>query len=156
MGPERFEKLFVYRNRWGCSLRCGPGLVTNSIIFCWLFKIKDQCRKSAFSTNTQSRLASIVVDGVLGPLRLTRHTWWCCCISVVPEATHEASRGPEKGTVSAQKALQGSETETRELLGGTESLICPTCKSMIFFYKKETENNWVSGQTWFKARLKLG
>ena len=27
---------------------------------------------------------------------------------------------PEKGAVSAQKALQGSETETRELLGGTE------------------------------------
>ena len=35
-------------------------------------------------------------------------------------ATHEASRGPLKSTVSAQKALQRSETETRELLGGTE------------------------------------
>ena len=44
----------------------------------------------------------------------------CPCISVVPEATHEASQGPLKGTVSAKKALQGSETETRELLGGTE------------------------------------
>ena len=33
---------------------------------------------------------------------------------------HRASRGPEKGAVSAQKALRGSETETRELLGGTE------------------------------------
>ena len=33
---------------------------------------------------------------------------------------HEVSRGPEKGGVSAQKALRGSETETRELLGGTE------------------------------------
>ena len=30
------------------------------------------------------------------------------------------ARGPEKGAVSAQKALRGSETETRELLGGTE------------------------------------
>ena len=39
---------------------------------------------------------------------------------MVPEATHEANRGPLKGAVSAQKALQGSETETRELLGGTE------------------------------------
>ena len=38
---------------------------------------------------------------------------------MVPEAMHEASRGPLKGAVSAQKALQGSETETRELLGGT-------------------------------------
>ena len=55
-----------------------------------------------------------------GPLCLARHTWRCPCFSVVPEATHEASRGPLKGAVSAQKALQGSETETRELLGGTE------------------------------------
>ena len=59
-------------------------------------------------------------DGVLGPPRLARHTWRCLCISVVPEATHEASQGPLKGAMSAQKAFQGSETETRELLGGTE------------------------------------
>ena len=32
----------------------------------------------------------------------------------------EVSREPEKGAVSAQKALRGSEAETRELLGGTE------------------------------------
>ena len=55
---------------------------------------------SAFSTNAQSRFASVVVDGVLGPLRLARHTLRCPCISVVPEATHEASRGPEKGAMS--------------------------------------------------------
>ena len=42
------------------------GLVTNSIIFCCLLTIKDRCKKSAFSTNTQSRFASVVVDGVLG------------------------------------------------------------------------------------------
>ena len=33
---------------------------------------------------------------------------------------HEASQWPLKGVMSVQKALQGSETETRELLGGTE------------------------------------
>ena len=42
------------------------------------------------------------------------------CISAVLEVMHEASRGPLKGAVSAQKALRGSETEKRELLGGTE------------------------------------
>ena len=42
-------------------------------------------------------------------------------MSGVPEAMQEESRGPLKGAVSAQKALQGSETETRELLGGTEN-----------------------------------
>ena len=30
--------------------------------------------KSAFSTNAQSRIASVVVDSVLGPPRLARHT----------------------------------------------------------------------------------
>ena len=55
------------------------------------------------------------------------------------------SQGPLKGTMSAQKALQGSKTETRELLGGTEensvdegSLICPPGND---FYQKETEKN---------------
>ena len=33
---------------------------------------------------------------------------------------HEASRGPLKGAMSAEKALQVSQTEMRELLGGTE------------------------------------
>ena len=74
-------------------------------------------KESAFSANAQSRFASVVVDGVLGPPRLARHTLWCPCISVVK---HGADRGPLKGTVSAQKALQGSETETRELLRGTK------------------------------------
>ena len=53
---------------------------------------------------------------------------------------HEASQGPFKGAVSAQKAIQGSETETSELVVGTEekyfpnegSLICPLGKPMIF------------------------
>ena len=36
------------------------------------------------------------------------------------EARYEEGRGPLKGAVSVEKALQWSETETRELLGGTE------------------------------------
>ena len=38
-----------------------------------LFTIKNQCKKSAFSTNAQSRFASVVVNSVLGPPRLARH-----------------------------------------------------------------------------------
>ena len=34
-------------------------------------------------------------------------------------------RGPLKGTVSAQKVLEGSKTETRELLGGTKEKSFP-------------------------------
>ena len=49
-----------------------------------------------------------------------------------------------KGAVSDQKALQGSETKTRELLGGTEeksmslmrALIFPTGKCMFVFFAK--------------------
>ena len=77
-------------------------------------------KTSAFSTKAQSRFAIVVLNGVLGPLRLAQHTRRCPCVSVVLEATHEVSQGPLMGAVSAQKALQGSETETRELLGGTE------------------------------------
>ena len=50
------------------------GLVTNSNLFCRLFKIKDWCKKVRFSTNAQSRFASVVVGSVLGPPRLARHT----------------------------------------------------------------------------------
>ena len=69
--------------------------------------------ENTIPTNKQSRSASVFLDTALGPARIERN-------SVVPEATQEASRGPEKGAVSAQKAFRGSETETRELLGGTE------------------------------------
>ena len=102
-----------------------------------------------FSTNAQSRFASVVDDGVLGPLRLLCHTWRCPCISVVPEATHEASRGPEKGTVSAQKGFKRVRDGDEWVAGrnGREqcfpnegSLICPPGKSMIC-YEKETEKN---------------
>ena len=37
----------------------------------------------------------------------------CACFPVVSEATLKANPGPLKGAESAQKALQGSETETR-------------------------------------------
>ena len=89
-------------------------------------------------TDAQSRFASAVLNSVLGPPRLAQHTWQCPCISVVLEATHEASRGPSKGAVSAQKALQGSEMETRELLGGIrENSVSHPGKSMIFFTKRK-------------------
>lgn len=64
------------------------------------------------------------------------------CFSVVPEAMYESSRGPLKGAVLAQKALQGYEMETMELPEGKEEnsvspmrghLICPTGKLIIFY-----------------------
>ena len=80
-------------------------------------------KRGTFSTNALSRFASVVLDGAPGPPRLMRHILRYPCISVVPEATHKASQGPLKGAVSAEKALQGSETETGELLGGRKEII---------------------------------
>ena len=73
-----------------CFVCQGAGLVTNSILFCWLLSIKDQCENVGFFAKEKSRFASIVLDGVLGPLHLWRHTWRCPhCITEVWEATHE-------------------------------------------------------------------
>ena len=95
--------------------------------------------KSAFSTNPQSSFINQVhlfFNGVLGPLHLTRHTWRCPSISVVPEATHKASRGPLKGVMSAQKSLfrvwDGDkgvpEVLQRIVFPNEGSLICPPGK----------------------------
>ena len=53
-----------------------------------------------------------------------QHICQCPCFSVVPEATHKAS--------------QGSETETSELLVGTEEKVIFPDEGMII-YKEETE-----------------
>ena len=62
-------------------------------------------KRSAFSTNAHSRFASIVLDTVKGPPHLVQHINKVL-ESPVPEATHDASQGPLKGAVSAQKALR--------------------------------------------------
>ena len=77
------------------------------------YSVKKDQEKSVLSINAQSRFVSVVLDGVLGPPRHLMVSLYLCS----SEATHEASQGPLMGAVSTQKALQGSETETRELLG---------------------------------------
>ena len=70
-----------------------------------------------FLTNTQLSFAFVVFDGVLGPSCLMRHTLSClhlCKTEVIPSSMLRVS------VRSAQKALQGSEIETREFLGGTD------------------------------------
>ena len=72
------------------------------------------------------------------------------------------SLGSLKGAKSAQKALQGSETETRELLGRTEENGVSPMRghwfalqaNQWFFTKKGNRKKWVSGQTcWRKLWL---
>ena len=62
-----------------------------------------------------------------------------------------SSRGPLKGVVSAQKALQKSEKQTRELLGGTEEKSVSLIPRQINdFLQEGNRKNRVSGQTWFR------
>ena len=43
------------------SAKTASGLVTNSIIFCWLYTIKDRCKIGVFSTNALKGFAASVV-----------------------------------------------------------------------------------------------
>ena len=69
-------------------------------------------------------------SGTSAPSR--QHTWQCPWFSVVPEAVHEASPGPLKGAMSAKKAIQWFETESRELLGGRNGRA--ECFPVVIFY----------------------
>ena len=84
----------------------------------WGSAIFERMKTTAlsFSTNTQSRFAPVVLDSVLGPLLLSAAHLTVSLFLSSSEATHEASQWPLKGAVSAP----GSETEARELLGGTD------------------------------------
>ena len=76
----------------------------------------------------------------------------CPCFSVVPDAMSTRQvEGPWRVPCKLIKALQGSGTDMRELLGGTEeksvslkSLICPHGKVINdFFYKKENRKKLI-------------
>ena len=75
---------------------------------------------------------SVVLGGVLGPSRITRHTRRCPCISVVPEATRKARaregrRVSSKGPSGVQDGDEGvAGRNGREKYFPDEgSLICP-------------------------------
>ena len=76
----------------------------NSILFCWLFTIKDQCKQLRFwQTHNQGCVSCLWRCPGSYSARLAQQTWWCrSCFSV---CTHEGSRGPLVGDVSAQKAI---------------------------------------------------
>ena len=105
-GCNFFLQMLQSGNLWmrGCST-CPPTTTTDTEHGGrkrGLYQFLEHLKNCVF--NAQSRFASDDLDGVLGPPRLAQHSWRCPCISVVPEATHEASRGPERGAVSAQKS----------------------------------------------------
>ena len=123
-----------------CWESLSPGLVTNSVLFCWIFTIKDKCRRCIFKQMHKQGLRQLFrqCSGTsthsMAHLKAPYKRCPCFC-----------SSGSNAWCKS--RAIQGSETETRELLEGTTensvspnegSLIGPPGKSMIF-HKKETE-----------------
>ena len=90
-----------------------------------------------FSSNKQSRFASIVLDGPPTTEHLTLSLY-------ILKATHEeASQRPLKVAMSAQKALHRSEAEMRDLLGGMEEKSISRREAIDFTGKKN--DFYVSG-----------
>ena len=55
----------------------------------------------------QTRFASAILDGVLGPPRLARHSWRCPCICSSGGNTRGESRALEGRRVSSKKPFKG-------------------------------------------------
>ena len=65
--------------------------------------------------NAQSKLASVVLESILGPTGLAPHTLQCPCLSVVTEATHdERLRAHEWRHVRSKTLFKGSCWEEQE------------------------------------------
>ena len=95
-------------------------------------------KRSGFSTNSQSRFASVALDAVTVSWDFYTYCSVPSFFSEVPKATHEASQGHMKGTMSSQKALKASEgvsgkNEREKTYSEKGLMIYPTGKSMISY-----------------------
>ena len=120
---RRWPSKFAGRAR-GCRSRCSDtckeelGLVSQSNPFHSVDFLQSRIGVNMCLFKGQTiNICSSCFWSVLRPPCLQWHNGECPCFSVVPEAIYETSRGPLKGTIAAQKALQRSKTETK---GGTE------------------------------------
>ena len=79
---------------------------------------------------------------------ISRHSWQCPCISEVQVATQDARlKALECHYVSSNISSRVPDQdkggmEKNNMLSLKGSLICLPGKSMIFFYKEQTEKNW--------------
>ena len=88
----------------------------------YFLQSKDQSKKCGFFTNPKKGQLFLTVSRDICAQHST--TDGILVFSVVPEATHETSRGPLKAVISVQKSP--SRPETREFLEATEekSVVC--------------------------------
>ena len=126
-------------------MSCGSGVVSNSILFCWLFTIKDQCQKVRSQQMYNQGLRQPVFHGVLGPLRLVWHARQCRCFSRVPSNAWGESRALEGRCVSSKSPSRVWDRDE----GGS----CWEERKRIVFPWRGTKKgnrtkNWVNGQTY--------
>ena len=91
-------------------------------------------KRNAFSKNAQLMFVTDPLDIVLGLPELAQHTWRCPLFFLVPEATHEARRGP--WWAPCQKSLRqrhGGSNGREKYFSDKGTLLCPPGKSMGFF-----------------------
>ena len=81
---------------------------------------------------------------------LANHTWQCPWNSVVPEATHEASRGPP---IPSRFLDRDEGVAGRNSVSLTRGQIFAPKANQWFFLQKGEGKNWVSVQTWERQYL---
>ena len=122
--------------------RLPPGLVTCSIIFCWLL-LYLQCKK-VFSTNTQSRLASVDFDSILGPLHLSvPHQMMSLYLRSSRSNVLGKVEGPWRAPCQLKKPFKAPRPRQGSCWEEQKSKNCIHWN----FCKKQTEK-WVIDQTW--------
>ena len=123
------------------------GMATNSILFCWLFTIKDHCKKLCF-LRTHNHQLFLTESWDLSTL--VRHAWqgWSLYLSNMQGEVEFPWRAPWH-----LKKPSRSKTMTKELMEGTKQQCpmrvrdLPSTQVKDFFYKKRTGKKWVSGET---------
>ena len=84
------------------KVRSQTGRLRGGLIF-------GTAKTSEFSSNAQSRsrLFSIVLDSVLGPLRPARHTWQCPCFSLFRKQRTRRVKGLWRALCQLKKPFKG-------------------------------------------------
>ena len=86
--------ILLMKGIWG-----HPGLVTNCIIFCYLFTLKDQCKKASFCTDTLLGLCKVLLTNAWDRT-LIRGSW----LIYPPDVYKKSNR--KSGFVAKPEATQ--------------------------------------------------
>ena len=113
--------------RWCNGPGPSPGPVNNTIYSTLLvFTIKDQSNKVCFYKHTIIVWVGLMLEVSWDILRLARHTWRSSGSN-----TQGGEESPWRMPWQHKNALQGSESDTRELQGGTKENKIPPAEKLL-------------------------